>query len=319
MSARPASWMAAGSEAALGERTPDDLPRFLTVHDLSEYLHINEKKVYALASEGLIPATKITGKWLFPRELVDQWLLQSTHGGVMTDRLILAGSADPLLQHGVDRLSRSLGNRALVSYAPNDARLGLELLARGRIDICSLHWGPAEESRHRHTALLQRYGANRPWLLVRLFQREQGVLLAPRAADRGDNLGELLNARLRWALRADGSGSQRFFQELLARHEASPEQLMVSSTADTDREAAALLAMDLADAAPGSRAMASEYGLGFVSGGWESFDLAMPKDIYFRSLFQSLMEQLRGEGGRQRALNLGGYDLKELGNLVWTA
>ena len=35
---------------------------FLNVRQLSEYLHLNEKKVYAMAAEGEIPATKLTGK-----------------------------------------------------------------------------------------------------------------------------------------------------------------------------------------------------------------------------------------------------------------
>ncbi len=41
-------------------------PRFLSVRQAAEYLQVNEKKIYALASEGKIPGTKITGKWLFP-------------------------------------------------------------------------------------------------------------------------------------------------------------------------------------------------------------------------------------------------------------
>ncbi|MCB1874115.1 MAG: helix-turn-helix domain-containing protein, partial [Gammaproteobacteria bacterium] len=48
---------------------------FMSVHQVAEYLHLNEKKIYALVSEGGIPATKVTGKWMFPRELVDRWVL----------------------------------------------------------------------------------------------------------------------------------------------------------------------------------------------------------------------------------------------------
>ncbi len=70
---------------------------FMSVKQVAEYLHLNEKKIYALVNGGKIPATKVTGKWMFPRELVDRWMLDSAHGGLMTDRLIIAGSDDPLL------------------------------------------------------------------------------------------------------------------------------------------------------------------------------------------------------------------------------
>ena len=70
--------------------------RFMTVRQVAEYLQLNEKKVNALATEEKIPATKITGKWMFPRELIDRWMLESAHGGVFTDRLVIAGSEDPL-------------------------------------------------------------------------------------------------------------------------------------------------------------------------------------------------------------------------------
>lgn len=33
----------------------DTLPRFLDVKQTAEYLNLNEKKIYALVSEGLIP------------------------------------------------------------------------------------------------------------------------------------------------------------------------------------------------------------------------------------------------------------------------
>ena len=63
-----------GAEANGGEP-----PRFMSVKQAAAYLQVNEKKIYALVREGKIPATKLTGKWLFPRDLVDQWLLESSH------------------------------------------------------------------------------------------------------------------------------------------------------------------------------------------------------------------------------------------------
>ena len=47
---------------------------FLDTREVAEYLSINEKQVYSLIHNRGLPGTKITGKWLFPRHLVDRWI-----------------------------------------------------------------------------------------------------------------------------------------------------------------------------------------------------------------------------------------------------
>jgi len=40
--------------------------------EVAAFLDVNEKVVYTLIAEKGLPATKVTGKWLFPRHLVEQ-------------------------------------------------------------------------------------------------------------------------------------------------------------------------------------------------------------------------------------------------------
>jgi len=292
-------------------------PRFMSVRQVADYLHLNEKKIYALVREGKIPATKITGKWIFPRELVDRWLLESSHGGLLTDRLVVAGSDDPLLYHLVLHLARDVESRALVSYSPTGTRLGLGLLATGRADIAGVHWGPAEESHIRHPALLRQFRDHRDWLLVRAFRREQGLMVSPEMCERYADVPALLHAPLRWAMRQEGAGSQRFLQEALAAHGMSDEPLNATATALSEREAAAAIATGRADLAPGVRASAAEFGLAFLPMGWESFDFALRRGVYFRTLFQRLLDSLRTPEASAFASQLGGYDLACAADLVW--
>ena len=100
-----------------------DFDVFMSVKQVADYLNLNEKKIYALVNEGNIPATKVTGKWMFPRELVDRWMLDSTHGGLLADRLIIGGSDDPLLYRIVLQSAQDSGARALISYIPAGIRL----------------------------------------------------------------------------------------------------------------------------------------------------------------------------------------------------
>lgn len=306
--------MAAGAEPAPDSAAP---PRFMSVKQIARYLQVNEKKVYALVNEGKIPASKVTGKWLFPRDLVDQWMLESTHGGLLTDRMLIAGSDDPLVYRAIMHVAAEIQARALISYTATGTQLGLALLARRRADICCLHWGPAEESPQRHPALLKQYPAHHDWVLVRIFRREQGLMVAPGLGGAAFDMGRLFSPEMRWASRQEGAGSQRFLQEIVSRHGLDPAARRISLRAFSERDAASSIAMGYADVATGVRAAASEFGLDFVAIGWEAFDFAMHRGIYFRTLFQKLLEHLRGAESQRLAQMFGGYDLTETGNLVW--
>ncbi len=290
---------------------------FMNVKQVAEYLHLNEKKIYALVNEERIPATKITGKWLFPRELVDRWMLDSAHGGLMTNRLIIAGSDDPLLYRLIMNFAQDTGAHALISYTPTGTRLGLDLLQANRVDASGIHWGPNDESHTRHPALLRQYNQFRQWVLIRMFRREQGLMISSRLDGQAVDPETLTDTRYRWAMRQNGAGAQRFLLEVLSRYGTSADRLNSVATALSEREAAAAIAMGVADVAPGARSAAHEYGLSFIPFGWESFDLALPRSIWFRRLFQDLIARLRSPAALAMADMLTGYDMSEAGDLIW--
>ena len=294
-------------------------PAFMSVRQVARYLQLNEKKIYALLKSGDIPGTKITGKWLFPRELIDRWVRDSAHGGLLHDRLIVCGGDDPLLHALFLQLGREHGARALIAYSPGGSRLGLDLLQNGRADVSVLHWGPDSEAETRHPALLRRYPQHRQWILLHLFRRQAGILLGPEIHPQTDGLEQLLDpsASLRWCLRQQGSGMQRFFEEALGqlpRKYPAPEPVVIALS---ERDAARQLALGTADCAPGCAATAAEHGLGFLPLGWESLDLVLPQSIYFRQLFQQMLEALHSNTFSRDAERLAGYDLEHCGRITW--
>jgi excisionase family DNA binding protein len=44
----------------------------MTIKELSEYLKLNEKTAYRLASEGKIPGFKVGGSWRFRRDEIEK-------------------------------------------------------------------------------------------------------------------------------------------------------------------------------------------------------------------------------------------------------
>jgi excisionase family DNA binding protein len=313
---------AAGTPAAIGRRPS----LFMSVKEAADYLQVNEKKIYALAAQGRIPGTKVTGKWLFPRDLVEQWLIRSSHAGVFNDRLVIAGGDDPLLRWLAARMSRELDGRALVACCGAGTRPALKLLAAGRCDVAVVHWGPADESELRHPALLRQHAEHGDWVLVRAFRREQGLMLAPgrqgalgRQGAGVPRLPDLLVPGLRVINRADGSGTARFFAECLGRCNLDAAQLRVTAELADASEIAARLRQGEADVAPASRAEATSLGMHFVSAGWEAVDLALPRGLYFRTLLQRVIDALASDDVFLAAERLGGYDFPDSGRLVWAA
>ena len=301
-----------------GNSPPRSEPTFLNAKQLAEYLQINEKKIYALANDGRLPGTKITGKWLFPKSLIDHWLLESSHGGIFTDRLLIAGSEDPLLHRLVIDLLKQFGAEALISYTPTGTALGLSLLARRRTDVCAIHWGPLQESHIRHAALIQQYSESSQWLIVRLLQREQGFMLNPALAIEGISIADIFHQNWIWAMRSDGAGSQRFLEETAGAYGVELSELNSSLQAQTEREVASLLSQGQADIAPGPHSVAREFGLQFIPVGWEGFDLVLPRTIYFRQLFLVMLQHLQHQEMQNIARQFGGYRFEQTGEIIWS-
>lgn len=286
----------------------------LNAREAAAFLQLNEKKLYELANSRELPAARVGGKWLFPRALLEEWLLEQAHGGALTDRLLITGSDDPLLAATVGALAPALGGEAFVAYSPTGTLAGLELLARRRASVCALHWGGVEHSAQQHAMLLRRFAPHRQWALVRLALREQGVIL--RRGLEVDGIETLAAFDYRWAMRQPGAGSAHFLESALASRGFAAADCSAVATAHTEREAAALVAREDADCAPGTRAAAAEFGLGFLALGWEAFDLALPRDVLFRRLFQDLLAAHGDARSQALANRLGGYDLSPLGRVL---
>ncbi len=290
---------------------------YMSVRQVAEYLHLNEKKIYELVKDQSIPATKVTGKWLFPRGMVDRWLTESSNSGVLTDRLNIAGSDDPLLQRLVLSQTQEMDSHGLVNYTATGTRMGLKLLQARRIDAACLHWGPSEESSFRHPALLKQHRQHSKWVLIHLFNREQGLIVHPDVLAQVSDHSELYDANWQWVGRQSGAGSQRFLMEALIKAGQNVDDLNQSVQAHSEKEAASFIVMRQADVASGPRAVAIEAGLEFISMGWESFDIALNKGIWFRNIFQTLLKRLQSDEAQKLAVMLQGYDLSRSGELLW--
>ena len=50
----------------------------MTVKDVAEYLRMSEAKIYKLVKEGVLPVVRIGKSWRFRKDLLDDWLKESS-------------------------------------------------------------------------------------------------------------------------------------------------------------------------------------------------------------------------------------------------
>lgn len=296
---------------------------FLTVPQLAELLHVNEKKIYQLAGCGEIPGTKVTGKWIFPRRLIEDWLVENSHGGVMHDRLLIAGSDDRLIHQVCNHAAIDWQQHALVSYSPSGTRHGLSMLDAGRVDACFINWGASEDSARRHMGLLRCYRNHASWVIVRCLQRSQGLITSKHITESRENMDEkkrlptlIQDHQLRWAMRQNDSGTDRLIQDLCSTYSQNISNLNVSTQCNSERSAVAAVNTGSADITCGVQSTAAEFDLAYTQVADVSLDLVMSRKTYFRTLVQEFISRLQGTDAVDFARELSGYHVLPAAKLL---
>jgi len=113
---------------------------------VAKYLNINEKLVYKLLKEKKIPGTRVTGKWTFPRRLIDEWVIESAKGNIgvknqpkeLKDHIVIMGSNDFTVEFLSHELSKKCPQYSL-SFFQRRKFSRTYALSRGSSHIAGCH------------------------------------------------------------------------------------------------------------------------------------------------------------------------------------
>ncbi|MFQ5784481.1 MAG: substrate-binding domain-containing protein [Alphaproteobacteria bacterium] len=290
----------------------------MTTREVAAYLRIKERKVYDLVKSGRIPCTRVTGKWLFPKGLIDDWL--ASNAGPLSPAArdvrpppVIAGSHDPLLEWCLGQSGSGL------AMLPGGSRDGLARLAAGEAAICGLHLRDPATGEYNLAAVRDGL-AGLGVVVVEWAWREQGLVLAPGNPLGIAVLGDLAARGARVARRQDGAGSQLLLVHLLAEAGLAPADLdLLPEPARSETELGLAVLEGKADAGLAVAAVARRLRLDFVALHRERYDLAMRRRDYFEAPFQELLAFARSAAFTVRAAELGGYDCSGLGRIVYNA
>ncbi len=297
--------------------------KFLTTKEVAKLLHVNDKMIYTLVNDKGLPATKITGKWLFPRRLVEEWLetnilnYKKAGGGCSADAgiLLLAGSDDPLFQKTLT-IFHNKNPGAIAFFANLGSMGGLKSLRRGlcHIGVCHL----LQDDRQEYNFDFAEQELEKAPIFVNFSRREQGLIVAPGNPKRITGVTDLGKDNVKIVNRPLGTGTR-----LLLDYEIARSDVSATGIAGYGREVSRHLDAGLeilggrADAAPAIRAVAGLLGLDFIPLRWERFDLLIAREFFFEKGIQRFISILHEKSFRELAGSFAGYDISLCGKMLF--
>jgi excisionase family DNA binding protein len=299
------------------------MSQLLTTKEVAQFLNINEKMVYSLVSEKGLPASKVTGKWLFPKNLVEQWVEINTVNypspadspSVSQAVLIITGSNDILLDRVISLYNTHFtGNIAV--FGNLGSMGGLQALRQNLCHIASSH-------------LLQKNGedynfefANRELermpAIVNFCKREQGILVKKGNPKKIKAVSDLAQAGISIVNRQLGTGTRLLLDQELKKAAVRGDKISgyhneVHRHLDVGLEILA----GRADAGLGIHAAAGLLDLDFVPLRWERYDLMIFKERFFDANVQQVLGLLHEDRFFKIAESLKGYDVGLSGRMLY--
>ncbi len=297
----------------------------MSTKEVAEYLGINDKQVYALIKQQRIPASKATGKWVFPRRLIDEWIEGDAQAGLkearrksrkMEGALLAAGSNDPVLDMLYGGLRRQYPEFYVFS-ANIGSTAGLLALEKGFTDIAWSHLLDPETGEY-NIPYLEKLIPSINAVVVNLFHRELGFVVA-----KGNPLGlagfeDLMRDDVRFINRQKGSGTRLLLDYHLEKAGLQQERITgYENEVLTHAEIGLSILSGEADVGIATAAVSALFGLGFIPIVRERFDMICDQSVFFQRGVQSLIGVLSGDLFRSRFSDLKGYDFKSAGRILF--
>jgi excisionase family DNA binding protein len=296
-----------------------------TTKEVAEYLSINEKQVYRLIKDKKIPATRITGKWLLPKNLIEEWIMANARESVVDvahpkhspeNQVVIAGSNDIALELLVKNASL-LHPQYTFSISNTGSLAGLIALQNGGCHIAATHLLDQETGEY-NSSFIKKHFPDMKISLLNVAHREQGLIVK-----KGNPLGlktlkSLITKKATIINRQEGSGTRVLLDYRLKESGIDPETVQgYDRAAYTHMEVALDVFSGSSDVGVGIMAVARMLGLDFVPLAKERFDLAIPADYISTEPVKALRKTLNSEDFKAGIAEMGGYEIRDTGRVVY--
>ena len=290
-------------------------PELLTTDEAAEYLRLSERKLYELVADRAVPCSKVTGRWLFSRAALDRWVSAGLIAPAALARAaappIVGGSQDPLLEWALRESHCGLAS------LPEGSEEGLRRLTQSEVMVAAIHLHRLDgDDETANTDAVAEAPGLHDAVVIAFGRREQGILAAPGNPLGLSDMASIAASRARMAQRPTGAGAQLLLLALLARDGIALDDLKLAKPAfPTGPDIAQAIRAGRIDCGIATRSVARSAGLDFLPLTWERFDLVMRQRDYFMKGPQALLDFMRASILRDRAAELGGYDISDAGQV----
>ena len=302
---------------------PEEL---MNTKEVAKYLGIHEKQVYALIKAKRIPCTRVTGKWVFPRRIIDEWIEKDARSGMAEARkkskriegaLLAGGSNDPILDILKTYIRKAYPEFYIFS-ANTGSTDGLKALNQGFTDIAWSHLLDPQSGQY-NLPFLSTYLPNLKPVVVNLFKRDLGFLVASGNPLRIRGFKDLTRPKVCFINRQKGSGTRVLLDHHLKGLKISSSLIKgYENEVETHFEIGLSILAKEADVGLATGSVSKLLGLSFIPLTQESFDMLMDQSTFFERGVQAFIEILNSREFRSRVENLGSYDFKNSGKILYS-
>lgn len=299
------------------------MSQLLTTKEVARFLSINEKMVYGLVSEKGLPASKITGKWLFPKNLVEQWIETNTINYPKTAEspsvsravLIITGSNDLLLDKVISLYNAHFpGNIAV--FGNLGSMGGLQALRQNLCHMASSHL-LQENGEDYNFEFAGRELEHMP-AVVNFCKREQGILVKKGNPRNIAAVSDLARPKIRIVNRPLGTGTRLLLDQELKINAVRGDKINgYNNEVHRHLDVGLEILAGRADAGLAIHAVAGLLNLDFVPLRWERYDLMIFKERFFEAGVQQFLGLLHEESFFEIAGSLQGYDIDLSGRMIY--
>ena len=299
----------------------------MNTKEVAKYLGVHEKQVYSLIKSKKIPSTRVTGKWVFPKNLIDEWIETNAKTGLEQARqksrrvegaLLASGSNDPILDMLQTYMKKSYPEFYIFS-ANTGSTDGLKALNMGYTDIAWSHLFDPKTGEY-NIPFLPTYLPNVKPVVVNLFYRDLGFVTLPGNPIRLKGFQDLTKRGVRFINRQKGSGTRLLIDQRLIDFGISSSKIEgYSDEVNTHLEVGLSILGKTANVGIATMAVSKFLSLDFIPITKERFDMIQSQETFFHKGVQALIRLLHSEEFRQKVEKIGGYDLKDSGRVIYSS
>ena len=269
---------------------------------------------YMVPADGLVvgKAPKVKGQPMV-RDRVCVKMLRSQHA---VESQIIIGGCDPAIFLVDDHLRHGVSGSSVVAWTMGSVS-ALRALNRGEIHVAGIHMVD-HASGAFNVPFLRKYVKGLSVTVVRFAAWQEGILTRRGNPKRIRGVEDFARADVRIVNREKGSGARLLLDHLLASQRIPATGVRgYDVVCSSQIRLGQAIAEGRGDAGIGAQAVAHLHDLHFIPMQDERYDLVIPSSyLHSHPAMRQFLDALVTKRFRQEIDALGGYDTKEIGNII---